>query len=387
MPQKPAPKARTATQSKGRNQDVRPNSVNLKSQALETLLDKLDAPDGNPPSSAREFVRWPFRREAIEVRLIHPGGNVVTIRVACRNISRGGICVLHNSFVHSGSECRVMVPHPTRKVMEVSGTVMRCQHRVGVVHELGISFRTPISTRELFQSDPFSNTFSLEHVHAQELQGRLLLIEPSGPDRSIIRHYLKETRLAIDAVGSLAEAVLGCEGMDAVLASSELPETDPITLVNTIRQCRFTGPIGLIVPNASPETRARVAGLSLPVIIVQPITQDLLLQAMAEMILIEEATPPAPQASSGPSAQWTSSQLAEIGTELYQATCTRNLDTLRDACSRLKNLAESMQWGAIAKLTAEVLFAITSGKTVDQVKPSLDLLMASCESGVDSEAA
>src|SRR2546429_189946 len=41
---------------------LRPNSVNLRLQALDTLLDKFDSPGKNTPPASRNFVRWPYRR-------------------------------------------------------------------------------------------------------------------------------------------------------------------------------------------------------------------------------------------------------------------------------------------------------------------------------------
>jgi CheY-like chemotaxis protein len=274
---------------------LRPNSVNLRSQALDTLLDRLDSPIKNAPPPSRQFVRWPYRRESLEIRVVHPGGNIVTIRVACRNISRGGMCVLHNSFLHTGSECRVMLPHPTRGVVEVPGAVVRCLHRSGVIHELGIAFKGQVDVLEILQTDRFSNTYSFERVAGTELVGRVLVIEPSVADSSVLKHFLRDSSMEVQVVGSLAEAVLACDGVDVVVASSEAPDADPAAVVSTIRECRFEGPIVMVVPDASPDVRARLAGLAIQVIIVQPMTQELLMRALGEALLTEEARSAPPQ--------------------------------------------------------------------------------------------
>ena len=54
----------------------RPNSVNLRAPALDSLLDKFDTPQRKSTGSIvnRSFVRWPFRRESVEVKVVHPGG-------------------------------------------------------------------------------------------------------------------------------------------------------------------------------------------------------------------------------------------------------------------------------------------------------------------------
>ena len=365
---------------------ARPNSVNLRCGALDTLLDRLDAPSKRAPAISRHFVRWPFRRESIEVRVVHPGGNVVSFRVACRNLSRGGISVLHNSFMHAASECHVMLPHPFRGVVDVPGTVVRCLHRGGVVHEVGISFRTPINAREFLHADPFGNEFSLERVAPSQLRGRVLLIEPCATDRSIVKHFLRDTSMQVDVVGSLAEAVLACEGVDVVIASAASEESDPPMMVATIRECRFEGPIVLVVPDSSPETRARLAGLCVQVIVVQPLTQDLLLRALGEVTLLG---PPSPNHASRrePSEDWTTAQLSSIGSDLYQAVCADNPAAVRDTCERLKALSESMGWKSITRVVKDVLRTLARGKGIDQCRVSLDMILSACESDAGRKAA
>jgi CheY-like chemotaxis protein len=353
--------------------------------ALDTLLDKLDTSGKRAPAISRHFVRWPFRRESIEMRVVHPGGNVVSFRVACRNLSRGGICVLHNSFLHTGSECQVLLPHPFRGIIEVPGTVVRCLHRGGVIHELGISFRAAINAREFLHTDPFGNEFTLERISPAQLRGRLLLIEPSGADRSILRHYLRDTSLDVDVVGSLAEAVLACEGIDVVVASAPSADADAATLIATIRECRFDGPVVLIVPDSSPDTRARLAGLCVQVIVVQPITQDLLLRALGEVLLLEPIVRNAPERET-PS-DWTSARLSAIGKDLYQAVCADDPGAVREACQRLRAVSESMGWKSISRVINEVLPSLAKGKPIAQCRASLDMLLAACDSGPGSKAA
>jgi CheY-like chemotaxis protein len=356
---------------------------------LTALLDKFDTSSrdfhaGNASSASRDFVRWPFRHDSLEVRVLHPGGSFGVIRVACRNLSRGGISVLHNCFLHPGTECRVMLPHPERGQVETPATVVRCMHRTGTIHELGIAFRTPIDARGFLQSDPFSNSFSLESVGGPELRGKLLVIEPSPTDRSILKHFLRTSAMEVVIVSSLAEAVLACEGVDAVIASSELPDTDPATLVITLRECRFEGPIVLLVPDASPLTRARTCGLAVQAIVVQPLTQDLLFRALGEVLLVDKNG--ARMASQDPSDKWVGDELSAIGKDLHQATCSRSIEKIRKCCQRLRELSESVGLTTVSRLSADVLASLVKGK-LEAVRPNIDLLITACESGDDAARA
>jgi CheY-like chemotaxis protein len=359
----------------------RPNSVNLRTPALDSLLDKFDTPQRKATGSIvnRNFVRWPYRRESVEVKVVHPGGNLVSIRVACRNISRGGLSVLHNSFLHPGSECRVMLTHPTKGLVETPGTVVRCQHRSGVIHELGISFSDPINVKEFLQTDPLSNTFSLERVNPSDLHGRLLLVDPSAADRSILKHFLRETALEVESVSSMAEVVLACDSADVILINSEVPDGDLSTVLSTLRECRYDGPVILTVPDASPETRARLTGVTAQAILVNPITQNLLMRAIAEVLIVD---PPSGRARhSRPSPQSSMAHLASIGKELYAAASARNGDSISDLCARLLTLAESMGWNALMRQANDVMSSLGRGRTVEQVLPAIEQIMAACDNG------
>jgi DNA-binding response OmpR family regulator len=346
---------------------------------LDAMFDRLDAVER--PSAARrrrDFVRWPFRHESIEVRLAHPGGNVVTFRVACRNLSRGGMSVLHNSFVHPGSVCTVVIPHPGRGPITVAGTISRCQHRSGVVHELGIRFNHPIDARTVVQIDPFSNAFSLENIAPSALHGRLLIVSASAEERRTLSHYLRETTLAIECVASLHEAVLSIQGREAVLVDTDVPDAEPATIVATLRECGYAGPVVLTAPDRSVETRARLAGVGAQALVVKPLSQELVLGVLAEVLLMPDkhSQPPASPAAAG-----RSGALASISVDLRRATCARSPDSIRQACLRLRSISDEMGWSALERLCAEVSTSLSSGRTLAEVAPAVDLIISACEPG------
>jgi CheY-like chemotaxis protein len=252
------------------------------------FLNTLDGSNGQPPPNVkRDFVRWPFRRLAIELGITHPGGrDVHTVKVASRNLSNGGICVLHNNYVHPGSGCTIALPHPTRGVVKVSGKVMRCMHRSGVVHEIGIAFEKPIGANEFIVHDPLSNNFSLERVKPVDLKGRALLIEPSKPDRDAISHFLKGTSLAMVCVSNLAEALANCDRFDLVMLSSQIADEQPTPAVAKLRQTGLASPIVMLVPDDSARTREAVRDADVDQFVVRPLTGEMLLRALGDVMLV-----------------------------------------------------------------------------------------------------
>jgi CheY-like chemotaxis protein len=263
----------------------RPNTLNLDPQALTDLLNRLDEREAaSTVQYARDYVRWPYRRLSVEVQIVHPGGNKSVIYAACRNISNGGICLLHNSYIHPGSACVVTLKHPIRGDVRLPGTVVRCMHRSGVVHELGIRFNTPILAREFVLPDPFSNSFSVERVRPAELKGRVLLVEPSEVERLKVAMCLGETSLELITAASLAEAIVKCENIDVAMVSSELPDGEPLDAAARLRQAGFHGPLVVMVPDASEATRRRVEKVEATAFVTRPLTDQVVLRAIADVL-------------------------------------------------------------------------------------------------------
>src|SRR5262252_1894950 len=124
--QRPSPRPRSA----GRN------TLGMDLRELSAILDSYDTTEARAGQSNRDFVRWPFRHDSVRVMIVQ-GGKVVPIVMACRNISRGGISLLHSAYMHPGTKCVVMLPFPEHGETPTKAWVARCTHRSGVIHEIG----------------------------------------------------------------------------------------------------------------------------------------------------------------------------------------------------------------------------------------------------------
>jgi CheY-like chemotaxis protein len=367
------------------NGSLRPNSVNLSAPALDALLDQLDEPELRAGSNLkRGYVRWPFRRLSITVGLIHPGGNTVNIRVAGRNLSNGGISVLHSSFVHPGSECIVHMPHPAQGEVQVRGKIARCMHRAGVIHEIGISFPRPINAKEYLAPDPLSNSFALERVRGTDLQGRVLVVEPNQMERDIIRHYLRETNLKCEFANSLAQAITVYDGFAAVLMSSELPDADPRTAATKLRDLGHAGPILLVVPDDTARTRARVASAPVRAFLTRPFSQELIFRALGEVLLVEHSSIAKRRPGEAKTKAQPEDEITRLGKALFSAVFNRDAAAVRGACIRIRTLAEARNWGPLVALVNQVQSTIDRGGSIDSVMTVLELVIAACDSGIDS---
>lgn len=326
----------------------RPNTVNLRLNALNDLLDKMERRGTSPASipKRRVFARWPFRRETVQIEVEHPGGNATTIRVACRNLSRGGLGVLHNAYIHTGSECRVLLTHREHGETWIDGRIVRCIHRGGVVHELGIQFAEPIVLAEFLPNDPFAPSFSLERVDPQTLTGGLLHVSSELAERQLLRRMLQNTRLSLTSVPRVEDVFNGGKNLDLALIDVAPEEAESVAC--RLREMGYPGAILMIAPDASPRSRQFLKNAPCRSILVKPLSADTLLRALGEVLLVDLALSCAPIEDLEREPE--NPRMPHACRELQAAMQDDNPRASRMACLRLADEARQLGWGSVAAL-------------------------------------
>jgi two-component system, chemotaxis family, chemotaxis protein CheY len=280
------PRPNNAPKARFLNEAGRPNSLGLHHSELTELLDQLDIPDGPRKSIKRDFARWPFRRAAVPIKITHPNGTMATLSVACRNISRGGMAILHSAFLHPGTRCSITLPHPTKGMIQLEGWVARCTHRLGMIHEIGVTFAEPVDVRELLRPDPLADCFSMEKIDQERLQGSVLCVEASEADQKIVRHFLRGTPLKVECVYTPTQALERMsKGFELIILDLSLPEIGGPGLVLALRDRGFGGPIIVTTSDTSAHIRKSLPSIEANAFLPKPLGQTVLLRAVAEFLI------------------------------------------------------------------------------------------------------
>ncbi len=270
---------------------VRPNTIGMNEHGLVRLLDRLDEGGGSDRSEAakRRFTRQTFRQVTVCIAVIHASGQEVTLKVACRNLSAGGMSILHSAYMHTGCKCRVVLPRANGagSPVVVTGTVVRCQHRIGMVHEIGIRFDTQIDPKAFIPTDPYGSVQTLEHIDPADLKGEVLAVLPQEFDQQVIRHYLRETQCKLRVVATLDEVAQGETTPDVILSDTAAltPDTDQSS--KTLAWLTSQAPFLVIAPDAGAESRNVAAYVSAKSLLVRPLSQIATLRAIGEILLMK----------------------------------------------------------------------------------------------------
>jgi len=342
----------------------RPNTIGLGGRDLASLLDKLDGADPGKSVSRRDFARWPFRRANVTFTVTHPGGSEANLRLACRNLSRGGISLLHTSYVHPGSPCRITLPGGDGTPRDLAGTVRRCIHRRGTLHEIGVIFDAEIDVRDFVGEPGGEGLHSLERVPMDQLVGKVLHVESSAIETRIVKHFLRETGLNLAHAATGAEALVAARGQDLLLIDSQLTDMTGIELLARLREAGVRASAIVLTPDPartartpSPPTDMGVLG--------KPLAQETLLRAIAERLIVRRdsraASSAAPRASrAGAPIEGLADHLTQCAASLERALAAEDNKGVGDVCLQLRGAAPALgldDLGVAATRTAGVLLS------------------------------
>lgn len=271
----------------------RNNTLRLGTRELNALLNKIDSPDTARQNPDREFVRWEFRIVRALLTVEHMTGSKVQLPVATRNISRGGISVLHSSYVYPKARCHVTTELENGRRLDMSGVVTRCNHIGGKVHEIGIKFDEEISTKELLGLDPLQEAYSLESIDPNDLHGTVLILTAAELDQQLLLKLLEETSLSIsiaDTVeGALKRAGKGCE---LVLTDCEVGSASASEILGEFRSNGIDAPFLIMTSDGTDKVRDEMRMSGASGLLTKPFCRGKLLQALAEFLLGDGDTGP-----------------------------------------------------------------------------------------------
>jgi CheY-like chemotaxis protein len=362
----------------------RPNTLGLGQRELGDLLDRLESPEGAAKNPKRDFVRWPFRRTSIRVQFLYNGGTSSWITVACRNISRTGIALLHSSYAHTGTKCRVMLPHPTRGEVALDGWVTRCSHRSGVVHELGIRFEHHLDVQEYLPAAPFADWFSLERVNPEALTGTVVCAAESELDRKILRHFLRGTKLNLIMAGSGHEALTAIDdSIDLALVEFHLGDMTGADLASRLHEKAVDVPLVILTPDCHAAPPQLMASMKVSAFLAKPINQDLLLRAIGEFLIVRRA-PGLPRiavdrgVASPALVQGMLAALGQYATKLEECIRLGDAAAARTVCLQVAGTSGTIGFKEVSQLATKAADALTRSRSTSESVSAIRALISIC---------
>ncbi len=352
-------------------------------RAIDAELDAVTADSG--ASAKRHLKRWKFPAGVAIVSIADEHGNRTDFVVSPRNISGSGFGALHGGFLHPGMSCCVGLRRLDGSVAVIKGSIARCRHIKGNLHEIGIRFEESISPGKFM---PFEDqVFQREHVDLTELRGTVLVVVQSPVEQRLIAHHFKKSNLDI----LFAPDVLTAIGMldeqpDIVIVDHAVGDWQGVEAIRELRENGITKPVLLQTVEKGRSLRDRAIEAGADEVLMKPCPPELLHQAVAEFIEMGSTG-----RSVGSSVHFVVSSAHETGVELdILEEFLRGLSALIDELSgaakseanelvkrrslELRGTAESLGFLKLGESVDEVLQALACGQSGAEVEAAVDRL-------------
>ncbi len=208
----------------------------------------------------RTSQRLAYRAEPLKVHIRQPNGDTGKFLCYPRDLTAGGIGLLHGGFVHPGTVVHVILHTVLEQPHTLPGKIAWCSHVSGRIHALGARFDKPIELRKFVDPSVHLAPPKTPAGNA-EPGGAVLYVDPEPMDFELLKMQFGCSPLKLLYAKSCAEGVRkAMDGpLDAVLSELMLPDGDGADLMRGLREVGYLGGV-IIVTREHDEDRLRRAG-------------------------------------------------------------------------------------------------------------------------------
>lgn len=236
-------------------------------------------------ASARQFTRWPFPRETVDVFV--GGQTVQSIRAVCSNLSASGLGLLSSAYVAPGTQIIVSLPHALGGTDTVRGEVVRCTAKREDRFDLGVRLRELIDPMDFVRIDPFANMFVYEDVDPSIITGPIAALSSSQLDRELWMRALRgtiATAIVTDVIEDVERIASTLE-----LVALEVGKEGQHSGEQLLRLVKhgFAGRVLLIAPDPSDRVRREVYKMPSHAVLLRPYDAEMVRKAVAQALGIK----------------------------------------------------------------------------------------------------
>ncbi len=363
----------------------RRNSLGIRKEDLDAMVRKWEAQMASG-GTQRTFRRLRHLNDRVYIKVKQSGSPDMILKMACKDLSAGGMSLLHNAYLHPGSECTVVLEHRMEGPRTIDGRIVRCEHRMGVVHEIGIQFNTPIILADFVGDTSPDEILSFENVDPQALEGVVLVIDPSPTDFALIQHYLKETRVRLRHAPSIEQGEqMIRERVDVVILDLHIEDEQGAVLLDRLRSEGDETPVIATTLGLTRSMKPLIAALSNVRLLEKPVDEQTLLRALGEFMLQDTGSASMRVEtdridSSVPRDLVTAfkNELRSMVTQIEQGMHEKDESQCRVASLRIAGSAPAVGLATIGSLARHAAERLQE-KGVDEAAPDLQSLLEACK--------
>ena len=360
------------------------NSLSVDGALYHRLLAKLDdCPSKGAPNPSRVYRRLQYAHPNLCIHIESDSHNSRALVVASRNLSQGGASFLHSSYMYPGTLLTIDLVNNSGKIVPRRGTITRCEHRGGRVHEIGVKFDKEVSLREFLHQNPETLLYAWEKVNEQEMKISVMIYSQQAEFSSLMREYLQDTSLRYTFAKTEEEASEKYTDQDMLIChlcdeTPDMPET-----IRKMRLNGFKNPIILMgCPKSSIETLL-LSAYGIDMAIPLPSNQQTVLGSIAEYVFNDwtpESLESVRSCVSPESKKQLAIELAKTGVALNQQISTRDQQAIQSSCHRVGMIAPLLGKNALKTAVDNLAERLNVEGSVEELTPELSEISSICKS-------
>lgn len=330
--------------------------------------------------SRRATARYEYVVPSILVTVMPEQGGEMRLQMHARNLSCGGMSLLHGGFLHRKTRCSVVLPSLDGKHEVVFGEVVGCRHISRNIHEVSIQFFDKVSVARFCGPDAPVSSASVSRSAPRRLKGLALVLSNVDPVRREILGWLSATGLdAVEAktVGAAIDKLRRLPFVVAVIDGSE-GECAADEAVKAARGAGFSG--GILVLGGQSE---RIEGAE--VLLPRPQQPETFWDAVSSLFFEKAGDESQPVYSTLEGHEKSRALLSAyveqalgIASTAEEALKTDDRKRITDAFASLKSTAGGYGFGVLGQAAATALVAIQRAKQLKQAERQVSLVISLC---------
>lgn len=364
------------------------NTLGVDGRAYDILLGKLDSLGAHAEGSdgaadpRRMYTRVAFSEPLVRVQIEDERKSTREIVLACRNISQGGVGLLHSSFMYPGTTAVVFLRRNDGTSPGLRGKVVRVQHRGGVVHEIGVRFDKEINPRDYISTDFTRAAPSFERVAPERLLGEVVVAASDPMMVSLIETMLSGTGLKLCFAATVAEAVEAChKAVDMVLVELDFAELSGPELVKKLRTNGLQRPVAIIGDPGEGVGLSVVRICGADALIRTPLSEDGLLRVLGDFILrawdpdqLDKARSRVSRATLGELC----AELEKLGVDLDAQVGAGDRVAIFATCQRIRALATLVGMNGVASMAERLGERAATDEPSDAMRDLIEQIGLGC---------
>lgn len=359
------------------------NTLGVDGLLYQRLLAKLDENSSKGKACAkRVFRRLSYEHPKTRIHIMSEGHNSTSLIVATRNLSQGGVSFLHSNFMYNGTNVTVDLINTNGEIVAKYGTVTRCVHRGGRVHEIGIQFNDEIRLRDFLIESSDNLLYARERIDPEAMNIKLMVYTEDSDCSAMIRQFLMPTNLCYTFAKSLEEATTKAAVQEMLLVHIDPDSMKSTEFVRSVRAAGYKNPIILIGKPTAAVDENIINACGADMVLPWPTDGQAVLCSIAEYIFNEwtpESLENIRMCISPETRQSLRMEIARLGVTLDQQIRTKNQKLVHNSCMKIRILAPLLGLTSMSEQIDSLIERVSSEESLDGLLEELNDVSMICK--------